>query len=211
MDFLELRKKYISEKLDEKEVSASPFDQFKKWFKQATIAKLHEPSAAILATVGDGTHPSARTVLMKGFDEKGIIFFTNYESKKANDLTANPNAAILFYWGELERQVRIEGSVIKVSLEESDKYFKTRPVGSRLGAWASPQSQVIPNREWLEERHNKFREQYENGEIPRPSNWGGYLLTPVSIEFWQGRANRLHDRVVYRREGNEWTISRLAP
>ena len=211
MDLYDLREEYISKKLDVKDVSESPVDQFQNWFNEACAVKIYEPYAAILATANLQGHPSARIVLVKAFSEKGFDFFTNYESRKGLELKENPFAAITFYWPELERQVRIEGRVQMLSSEESDNYFESRPVGSRLGAWASPQSQIITNRSWLEENHKDIREKFKHGIVPRPKNWGGYRLSPNMIEFWQGRQNRLHDRVAYFFENNNWNIKRLAP
>ena len=211
MDLYEVREGYISESLNENEVASSPIEQFKLWFGQAAVAKIYEPIAAVLATATKSGIPSARVLLFKNFSEKGFDFFTNYESKKSKELNENPNAAIVFYWGELERQVRIEGKVVKLSSEESDNYFETRPVGSRLGAWASPQSKIIDHREWLEKQHEEFRSKFKHGEIPRPNQWGGFRLVPVMVEFWQGRQNRLHDRIQYYLESNVWKIRRLAP
>ena len=211
MDSFELREEYTSEIFDEKNVHKSPFEQFKNWFDEATKAKIFEPNAMALASVDLNGAPSVRMILMKTFDEKGITFFSNYESKKGQQFIKNPNVAVLFYWEELERQVRIEGKVEKLSPEGSDKYFETRPVGSRLGAWASPQSTIIADRNWLESKHNEFRQQYKHGTVPRPANCGGYILKPHSFEFWQGRQNRLHDRIEYILEKNKWNIRRLAP
>ncbi len=211
MDLYEVREGFISESLNENEVAASPIEQFRLWFGQTAVAKIYEPIAAVLATATKSGIPSARVLLFKNFSEKGFDFFTNYESKKGKELKENPNAAIVFYWGELERQVRIEGKVEKLSSEESDNYFETRPVGSRLGAWASPQSKFIDHREWLEKQHDEFRTKFKHGQIPRPAQWGGYRLVPVMVEFWQGRQNRLHDRIQYSLENNVWKIRRLAP
>jgi pyridoxamine 5'-phosphate oxidase len=211
MDLFELREEFISEKLDEKDVSANPIDQFKLWFGEAATVKVYEPNAAIIATADKNCIPSARMVLVKAFSEEGFTFFSNYESKKGQHLSANPYATIVYYWPELERQVRIDGKVEKLSSSDSDKYFETRPIGSRLGAWASPQSQVIEDRKWLEEKHQEIRQQFRYGEVLRPSNWGGYILKHSSIEFWQGRQNRLHDRIEYFLEKGKWKIRRLAP
>jgi pyridoxamine 5'-phosphate oxidase len=211
MDLFELREEFISEKLDEKDVTANPIDQFKLWFGEAATVKIYEPNAAIIATAGANGIPSARMILVKTFSEDGFTFFSNYESKKGQHLSKNPYAAIVYYWPELERQVRIEGKVEKLSPADSDKYFETRPIGSRLGAWASPQSQVIVDREWLEAKHKEIRTQFRYGEVLRPSNWGGYILKHYAIEFWQGRQNRLHDRIEYYQEEGKWKIRRLAP
>lgn len=211
MDLFETREGYISESLNEKDVTPDPINQFKLWFGQAAIAKIYEPIAAVLATATKTGIPSARVILFKGFSEKGFDFFTNYNSRKGAELAENPNAAMVFYWGELERQVRVEGIIEKLSPEESDNYFETRPVGSRLGAWASPQSRVIVDRDWLENQHNEFRNKFKKGQIHRPTDWGGYRLKHHVVEFWQGRQNRLHDRIQYSFENNEWIIRRLAP
>jgi pyridoxamine 5'-phosphate oxidase len=211
MDLYDLREEYMAEKLDVGDVSKSPIDQFQKWFHEASSVRIYEPNAAILATTSVQGQPSARVVLIKAFSEKGFDFFTNYESRKGLELIANPFGAIVFYWPELERQIRIEGSVSKLSPSESDKYFESRPVGSRLGAWASPQSQIITDRNWLENSHNEIREKFKHGIVPRPENWGGFKLLPNMIEFWQGRQNRLHDRMAYFFENAQWNIKRLAP
>jgi pyridoxamine 5'-phosphate oxidase len=207
----ELRKEYARESLDIKDVARDPITQFERWFEEALHAGFTEPNAMTLATADGDGRPSARIVLLKGFDARGFVFFTNYESRKGAELAENPQAALLFHWVELERQVRIEGSVEKVSGQESDDYYRTRPSGSRLGAWASPQSRVVARREDLEERWAGFAARYGD-DPPRPAHWGGYRLSPVLLEFWQGRVSRLHDRVRYRREGlGVWRIDRLAP
>jgi pyridoxamine 5'-phosphate oxidase len=207
----QLRKEYARESLDVKDVARDPMAQFGRWFEEALHAGFTEPNAMTLATVDADSRPSARIVLLKGYDEGGFVFFTNYESRKGNDLALNPYAALLFHWVELERQVRIEGQVEKVPAQESDEYYRSRPVGSRLGAWASPQSQVLPSREELEERWAAFTARHGD-DPPRPAHWGGYRLAPDALEFWQGRPSRLHDRIRYRREGmGVWRIDRLAP
>ncbi|WP_414578413.1 pyridoxamine 5'-phosphate oxidase [Anabaena sp. CCY 9402-a] len=208
----DLRKDYTLEGLSETEVDPSPFVHFKKWFEQALAAQLPEPNAMTLATTTPDGKPSARMVLLKDFDERGFVFFTNYNSRKGQELVANPQAALVFWWAELERQVRILGSVEKVSETESDYYFESRPGKSRLGAWASNQSEVIPNREVLEQRMQEFQSKYENQEVPRPPHWGGFRLIPTEIEFWQGRSSRLHDRLLYTPlETGTWKIERLSP
>ncbi|CAB3757228.1 pyridoxamine 5'-phosphate oxidase [Burkholderia sp. MSh2] len=209
----DLRINYSRASLDEADVAPDPFAQFDRWFKEALAAKLPEPNTMTLATVGDDGRPSARIVLIKGVDERGFVFFTNYDSRKGRDLAAHPQAALLFYWIELERQVRIEGRIEKTSAEESDRYFASRPLGSRIGAWASAQSAVIDSRATLEASEKAVSERYGDNP-PRPPHWGGYRLVPDSIEFWQGRPSRLHDRLLYTRESDAspgWSISRLSP
>jgi pyridoxamine 5'-phosphate oxidase len=208
----ELRKNYSLGSLDVADVDRNPFRQFDAWFAQAVDAKLPEPNTMTLATVDSRGRPSARIVLIKGVDERGFMFFTNYESRKGRELADNPHASLLFYWIELERQVRIEGTVVKASPAESDQYYESRPLGSRIGAWASEQSQVIESRAVLEAREKEISAKY--GEHPpRPPHWGGYRLIPDAIEFWQGRPSRLHDRLLYTRavEGGDWQIARLSP
>ncbi len=208
----DLRKDYTLQGLHEAEADPDPFQQFQTWFDQAIAAKLLEPNAMTLATATPEGQPSARVVLLKGFDQRGFVFYTNYESHKARELAQNPQAALVFLWGDLERQVRIEGQVEKVSEQESDVYFQSRPVGSRLGAWASNQSQVLAGREVLEQQLQALKQTYETCEIPRPPHWGGYRVMPQLIEFWQGRPSRLHDRLQYRRQADDrWLIERLAP
>ncbi|MBN3733720.1 pyridoxamine 5'-phosphate oxidase [Burkholderia sp. Tr-20390] len=209
----DLRINYSRASLDEADVAHDPFAQFDRWFKEALAAKLPEPNTMTLATVGADGRPSARIVLIKGVDERGFVFFTNYESRKGRDLAAHPQAALLFYWIELERQVRIEGRIEKTSAEESDRYFASRPLGSRIGAWASEQSAVIDSRATLEAQEKAVSERYGDNP-PRPPHWGGYRLVPDSIEFWQGRPSRLHDRLLYTRDAGTptgWSISRLSP
>ncbi|MDZ8084507.1 MAG: pyridoxamine 5'-phosphate oxidase [Nostoc sp. DedQUE12b] len=208
----DLRKDYTLEGLSELEVELNPFIQFKKWFDQALAAQLPEPNAMTIATATPDGKPSARMVLLKDFDERGFAFFTNYNSHKAQQLAENPQAALVFWWAELERQVRISGYVEKVSETESDQYFESRPAKSRLGAWVSNQSEVIESREVLERRVQEFQSKYENQEIPRPPHWGGLRVIPTEIEFWQGRPSRLHDRLLYSRLDNStWNIERLSP
>ncbi len=208
----DLRKEYSSQTLLEKDVEPNPVQQFQKWWDQALAAEILEPNAMTLATASADGLPSARVVLIKDFDERGFVFFTNYNSYKAEQLEENPKACLVFHWKELERQVRIMGLVSKVPESESDKYFHSRPLGSRIGAWASPQSQVINNREWLEQEFEKQKNEFKNGSVPRPPHWGGFLVKPVIVEFWQGRYSRLHDRIQYTLEENgTWKIERLAP
>ncbi|TDN68607.1 pyridoxamine 5'-phosphate oxidase [Paraburkholderia sp. BL10I2N1] len=207
----ELRKNYSLGSLDEADVDRDPIRQFKTWFAQALDARLREPNTMTLATVDGRGQPSARIVLIKGVDERGFTFFTNYDSRKGRELAENPRAALLFYWIELERQVRIEGLVAKTGADESDAYFASRPADSRIGAWASEQSQVIESRAVLEAREREFSKRF-GAEPPRPPHWGGYRLVPDAIEFWQGRPSRLHDRLRYTRTANgDWQIARLSP
>jgi pyridoxamine 5'-phosphate oxidase len=211
VDAESLRREYTRAGLHEADMDPDPMGQFRTWFENVIEADLHEPNAMILATATRDGRPSARTVLLKGYDERGFVFYTNYEGRKASELEANPACALLFYWGELERQVRIEGRAVRLSGEESDAYFASRPRGSRLGAWASEQSRPVENRSILEERVKALEAEYEGREIPRPAFWGGYRVQPDSIEFWQGRENRLHDRLVYGRVGRGWKMQRLQP
>ena len=208
----DLRKEYTFQGLSETDAKGNPFEQFKIWFDQALAAKLPEPNAMTIATATLDGKPSARMVLLKDYDERGFVFYTNYNSHKGKQLEENPWGAIVFWWAELERQVRVEGRVEKVSDAESQEYFHSRPIGSQLGAWVSEQSQVIESREVLEQRLQQLKEKYENQEVPRPPHWGGFRVIPDAIEFWQGRPSRLHDRLLYRRgEDGSWTIQRLAP
>ena len=206
------RKEYEQGALDEATVAASPFEQFALWYDAAVAAGLPEPEAMTLSTATPDGRPSARVVLLRGFDAKGFCFFTNYESHKGRELAANPHAALTFHWAALERQVRIEGRVERTSAAESDAYFASRPSTSRIGAWSSPQSEVIPSRQALEEIFARYRAEHpDEAVIPRPSHWGGFRLVPERIEFWQGRPNRLHDRLRYRRVAGRWAVERLAP
>lgn len=206
----DLRKDYKLASLDESDVASSPLAQFDKWFREALKAELPEPNAMTLATCDAQARPSARIVLIKDYDERGFVYFTNYESHKAQDLAANNRAALLFFWPELERQIRIQGRVEKISAADSDDYYRSRPLASRIGAWASPQSQVISSRTALEARVSAFEAEYGENP-PRPSHWGGYRVVPQVMEFWQGRRSRLHDRIQYRLNNAVWKIERLAP
>lgn len=198
--------------MNEQDLSDNPFEEFQKWFQQAIDSQVNEPNAMSLATVNAEGQPSVRVVLLKGLDEKGFVFFTNYESAKGKSLVAFPKAGLNFFWHELEQQIRIEGSVEKISAEESDIYYNSREIGSRIGAWASPQSQIIPNRDFLEARIQAVKEKYETEkQISRPDFWGGFRVIPHKIEFWQGRASRLHDRIVFEKEDNGWKKYRVAP
>ena len=207
----DLQKKYSLIELNEKTISKDPFEQFDIWYKDVLNSRLPEPNAMIISTADRAGIPSVRTVLLKSYDNRGFVFFTNYESKKGNDLAENPNAAILFLWKEIERQVRISGRVVKTTKKESEEYFRSRPIESQLGAWASKQSSVIPDREHLIENYEKYRMQFERKEIPLPPFWGGYRVIPTEFEFWQGRKNRLHDRICYTIKGKNWHIFRLSP
>ncbi|HEV3143572.1 MAG TPA: pyridoxamine 5'-phosphate oxidase, partial [Gemmataceae bacterium] len=206
------RREYMQHGLRENDCAADPMQQFRQWLDQALAAALTEATALTLATCTLDGRPSARIVLLKGIDERGFVFFTNYDSRKGKELAANPRAALVCFWADLERQIRIEGRVEKITPEESDAYHRTRPRGSQLGAWTSYQSEVIAGREVLEERLRELEARFGDGEVPRPPHWGGYRLVPEVIEFWQGRPNRLHDRIRYRRlDSGQWVMERLAP
>jgi len=206
----ELRKNYPLGQLSETQVPANPLELFHLWFDQAVKANCPEPNSMALATADLSGNPSVRIVLLKGASDQGFTFFTNYESQKGRELANRPAAALLFHWHELERQVRIKGSVTKVDPAESDAYFHSRPPASRIGAWASPQSNEIPSREFLEEAEKRFLSEHGDNP-PRPDHWGGYRLSPTEIEFWQGRPSRLHDRIQYKLQDQAWRIARLAP
>jgi pyridoxamine 5'-phosphate oxidase len=208
----DLRREYASRALVESEAFDDPLRQFEQWFDEAVRASLIEVNAMTLATASPGGEPSARIVLLKAFDARGFVFFTNYESAKGRDLDANPRASLLFYWAELERQIRITGSVSRVSTAESEDYFHSRPFESQVGAWASDQSRVLPDRATLETRQKELLETHTGREVPLPPHWGGYRVSPERIEFWQGRTSRLHDRLVYTKaQGGTWSRVRLAP
>ncbi|SFE71499.1 Pyridoxamine 5'-phosphate oxidase [Chitinophaga sp. CF118] len=207
----DLRKDYRLASLDENDVARDPLVQFEHWWKDAIKSEVDEFNAMTLATSTPDGYPSARIVLLKHFDTNGFVFFTNYESRKGQEMAANPQVSLLFFWRELERQVRIDGVVSKVSAAMSDEYYNSRPPGSRLSAIVSPQSRVVPHRSFLEEQVQLLAEKYVLIEPVRPEYWGGYVVKPVKIEFWQGRSNRLHDRLLYSQEGSGWKIERLAP
>ncbi|MBV6522191.1 MAG: Pyridoxine/pyridoxamine 5'-phosphate oxidase [Gemmatimonadaceae bacterium] len=207
----DLRREYAMMSLDRHDVLDDPMQQFRRWFEDAQRASLPEPNAMTLATVDAAGRPSARVVLLKAAESDGFVFFTNYDSRKAAELDASGFAALVFLWKELERQVRVEGRVARVSSEESSAYFAMRPRGSRLGAWASPQSAVIPDRAWLEHALTDAEARFSGTEVPCPPQWGGYRVVPDVVEFWQGRPSRLHDRIRYRKASDGWAIERLAP
>ncbi|MBA3648867.1 MAG: pyridoxamine 5'-phosphate oxidase [Chitinophagales bacterium] len=206
-----LRKDYQSKLLDEKSINVNPLQQFETWFDEAIESKLPEPNAMTIATCGIDFKPSARIVLLKGIENGSFLFYTNYQSRKGKELLWNPYAALLFFWNELHRQVRIEGRVEKTSSEISDAYFESRPFGSQLSALVSPQSEIIQDRDWLEEKLDIARKQFDPNPLKRPRQWGGYRLIPNSFEFWQGRPNRLHDRILFTQIANGWKMERLGP
>lgn len=206
-----LRQDYSRHELSKSTVAADPFDQFTAWFGEAVSAQIYEPNAMLLGTATQHGKPSGRTVLLKGFDNSGFRFFTNYNSAKATELLANPSCFLHFFWRELERQIFIRGHASKLDEAESDVYFASRPYKSQIGAWASEQSAVVASREVLETRFAELESQYPEGSVPRPPFWGGFLVKPDSFEFWQGRRSRLHDRILYTQEGEGWSISRLSP
>lgn len=207
-----IRKVYQLQSLLEEEVDNNPIRQFEAWWQQAIESKLEEPNAMVLSTATLSGVPSSRVVLLKGVYEEGFVFFTNYNSRKGKEIFTNPFVSVLFFWKELERQVRIEGKISKISEKESDEYFYSRPRESRIGAWSSPQSTLIENRQFLQENVNRFNAQFGDNEIPRPEHWGGYIVRPYRMEFWQGRPGRLHDRLQYSLNENKlWDLGRLAP
>jgi len=213
VNIADIRREYHRAALTETDVDPDPMRQFERWLSEAIRAEVPEPTAMTLATGDTAGRPSARIVLLKGAGAEGFVFFTNYESRKGGELAARPDAALLFHWVELERQVRVEGRVAKIPATESDVYFASRPLLSRVGAWASPQSKVIPDRAWLEREFEASRRRIaaDGLGVPRPTHWGGYRLAPVAMEFWQGRSSRLHDRIRYRRDDAQWRVERLAP
>jgi len=212
MPLADLRKDYSLAGLTEKDLARDPFRQFEKWFQEAEASKLVEPNAMILATATRDGRPSARTMLLKAVDGRGFVFFTNYESRKGRELDANPRATLVFPWFPFERQVIVEGSLVKVAREESEAYFHSRPIASQLAAWASAQSTIIPGRKALEEAMKELEKKYAGRPVPLPPHWGGFRLSPETVEFWQGRRSRLHDRLRYRRGADgDWTVERLSP
>lgn len=207
----DIRTSYQKKTLDEKDVVDDPVAQFQIWWDEALASNAGEVNAMTLATATKEGKPSARTVLLKGIHKNGFVFFTNYESRKGGEIAENPHVALLFFWKELERQVRIEGRIEKIDAAESDEYFNSRPLESRIGAWTSPQSKVIPDREFLENKEKQIETEFENKEIPRPQYWGGYVVIPELMEYWQGRPGRLHDRILYTFKESGWKKERLAP
>lgn len=211
-DLSDYRKSYEYSELTREQSEANPFDQFKKWFEEVEKTNgVDEVNAMTISTIGLDGFPKSRVVLLKSYDKEGFVFFTNYESEKGKALAANPNICISFFWPNLERQVIIKGTAERVSEKTSTDYFQSRPEGSRLGAWVSPQSEIIPNREFLEKRQQEFEAEFKDQQIPKPPHWGGYRVVPVSFEFWQGRPNRLHDRLLYSISETSWECNRLAP
>ena len=211
-DIASIRKEYTQASLDEDSIAKNPFNQFEKWFQEALKSEIIEPTAMVLSTVDPNNHPTQRTVLLKTFDESGFVFYTNYGSRKSQQINTNPYVSILFPWYQLERQVAIIGKVEKVSAKQSLSYFLTRPHGSQLGAWVSNQSEVISSRSVLEAKLDQMKQKFKEGKIPLPDHWGGYRIVPSSFEFWQGRKNRLHDRFYFERQQNDdWNINRLSP
>lgn len=207
----DLRREYAAGGLHESDLEPDPLTMFRRWMQDSVRAGLYEPNAMVVATVDATGTPAQRIVLLKRIDERGFAFFTNYSSRKGEELAANPRASLLFPWQQLERQVRVEGTVSRLSEAENDAYFATRPRASQLGAWASPQSQVIPDRATLDRRYDEVVERFGEGDIPRPQHWGGFCVEPQVVEFWQGRLGRMHDRLRYRHEAGTWITERLAP
>ena len=206
-----MRKEYATRTLDESDVEKDPLAQFKNWWHDATESAIEEVNAMTLATVSQEGMADARIVLLKAYDENGFVFFTNYNSQKSIHLDHCPNCCLLFHWKELERQIRINGIASRISTQESIEYFNSRPEGSKIGAWASPQSMMVAGKAWLEETFNYYKERFSHGVIAKPPHWGGYRVKPFRMEFWQGRPNRMHDRIQYTMSGENWTIERLAP
>ena len=210
-DIANIRKDYIQGVLSEQDVFPDAIQQFEKWWSEAIASEIEEPNAMTVATINEQGFPSARIVLVKDISDEGFSFFSNYNSDKGQQISAQDRVALLFFWKELERQVRIEGTIEKLSDADSDAYFASRPRGSKIAAWSSPQSEIIADRSVLDQRVQQYEEKFQNQDVPRPPHWGGYLVRPLSIEFWQGRSSRMHDRLKYIKEGNGWKIERLAP
>lgn len=206
-----LRHDFSKQTLSEKDVNPNPILQFEKWFKEAVDAQVNEPNAMTVCTATNDGKPSARILLLRNFNENGFVYYTNYHSRKGKEIAQNPHCALLFFWPELERQVRIEGSIEKQTTEESDVYFNTRPRTGKLGAWSSEQSAVIANREVLDKEYELFSAKFPGEQVPRPPHWGGYVVNPISIEFWQGRPSRMHDRILFTKTNGSWKIERLSP
>jgi pyridoxamine 5'-phosphate oxidase len=206
-----LRREYGDAGLDQPDLAPDPIAMFRRWMHDTVVAGLHEPNAMVVSTVSSEGRPSSRMVLLKGVDERGFVFYSNYDSRKGGELAGNPRAALLFPWHDLQRQVRVEGTTERVSQEESQRYFASRPRASQLGAWASPQSEVVDSRDELDRRYAETERRFDDTDVPLPENWGGYRVAPDVVEFWQGRRGRMHDRLVYRRTTDGWAAVRLAP